>query len=129
MATLKTLFSGFAALSLIAGATLMPAPNGSTTAYAQASSNKATVVAAKARGEVGEQINGYLGIVEGASPSDVVKNAVREINIARKAVYTEAADGSGQPASVFATLTGEKQIKKAASGHFVRDASGAWKRK
>jgi len=109
MATLKTLFSGFAALSLIAGATLMPAPNGSTTAYAQASSNKATVVA--------------------ASPSDAVKNAVREINIARKAVYTEAADGSGQPASVFATLTGEKQIKKAASGHFVRDASGAWKRK
>ena len=128
MATLKTLFKGFAALSLIAGGvTLMPA--GGQTAYAQTSSTKATVDGAKARGEIGEQIDGYLGIVDGASPSTAVKNAMREINIARKAVYTEAAAGSGQPAAVFAQLTGEKQIKKAAQGHYVRDAGRVWKRK
>ena len=129
MATLKTLFSAFAALSLIAGATLVAVPGGNNTAYAQTASTKATIDSAKARGEIGEQIDGYLGVVDGASPSAAVKNAMREINIARKAVYTEAASGSGQPASVFAQLTGEKQIKKAAIGHYVRDASRVWKRK
>jgi len=129
MATLKKLFSGFAALSLIAGATLITLPTGYHAAHAQTSSTKATIDAAKNRGEIGEQIDGYLGVVDGKSPSSAVKNAMREINIARKAVYTEAANGSGQPAAVFAQLTGEKQIKKASSGHYVRDASRVWKRK
>ena len=52
-----------------------------------------------------------------------------EINIARKAVYTQASTGSGQPASVFAQLTGEKQINKSAPGTYVKDATGVWKKK
>ena len=129
MATLKALFGGMAALTLIAGGTLMMSASGDNTAHAQTSSAKSTVDSAKARGEIGEQIEGYLGVVDGASPSSAVKNAMAEINIARKAVYTEAASNSGQPASVFAQLTGEKQIKKAPSGQFVKDATGVWKRK
>lgn len=129
MATLKKILGGFAALSLIAGASLAPLPLSGHTAYAQTSSTKATVDAAKDRGEIGEQIDGYLGIVDDASPSAAVKNAMNEINIARKAVYTQASTGSGQPAAVFAQLTGEKQIKKAAIGHYVRDSSRVWKRK
>ena len=128
MATLKTLFSGFAALTLLTGAaTLVTAASG-TVAHAQ-SSAKATVDAAKSRGEIGEQVDGYLGVVQGKSPSSAVKNAMSEINIARKAVYTKAATGSGQPASVFAQLTGEKQIKKSAPGTYVKDATGVWKKK
>lgn len=128
MATLKTLFSGFAALAILAGGSAVITVASGTVAHAQ-SSAKATVDAAIARGEIGEQVSGYLGVVDGASPSSSVVNAMNEINIARKAVYTEASSGSGQPPSVFAQLTGEKQIKKSAPGTYVKDASGVWKKK
>jgi uncharacterized protein YdbL (DUF1318 family) len=128
MATLKPLFSGFAALALLTGGSVVMTAASGSIAHAQ-SSAKATVDAAKARGEIGEQVDGYLGIVTGKSPSEAVRNAMLEINIARKAVYTQAADGSGQPASVFAQLTGEKQIKKSAQGTYVKDATGVWKKK
>ena len=128
MATLKTFLSGFAALSLVAGGTLIALPGGSSTAYAQ-SASKSIVDSAKARGEIGEQVDGYLGVVAGKSPAASVTNAMLEINIARKAVYTEVSAGSGQPASVFAKLTGEKQIKKAAQGTYVKDTTGSWKKK
>jgi uncharacterized protein YdbL (DUF1318 family) len=129
MATLKPLFGGFAALSLLAGGIGLISLSANSTAYAQTSTAKATVDAAIKRGEVGEQINGYLGIVDGKSPSPAVRNAVSEINIARKAVYTQAASGGVEPPAVYAQLTGEKQIKKAAPGTYVKDASGVWKKK
>lgn len=129
MVTLKTCLGGMAALSLLAGGAVMMTSSGDNVAYAQTSSAKATVDAAKDRGEIGEQIDGYLGVVDGASPSAKVRNAMLEINIARKAVYTEAAANSSQPAAVFAQLTGEKQIKKATRGQYVKDATGAWKQK
>jgi len=129
MATLKMIFGGFAALALVSGGTLLATSAGDNVAHAQTSSAKATVDAAIARGEIGEQINGYLGIVDGKSPSDAVKNAMSEINIARKAVYTEAASDGVEPASVYATVTGEKQIKKSAPGTYVKDATGVWKKK
>ena len=129
MATLKTLLGGFAAISLLAGGMGFIGMSSDNTAHAQTSTAKAIVDAAIKRGEVGEQINGYLGIVDGKSPSAAVRNAVSEINIARKAVYTQAASGGVEPSAVYAQLTGEKQIKKAAPGTYVKDASGVWKKK
>jgi len=129
MATLKKLIGGFAALALLAGGAVTLNLSGENVAHAQLSSAKAVVDAAIVRGEIGEQINGYLGVVDGASPSAAVLDAMKEINIARKSVYTQAATGSPQPASVYAQLTGEKQIKKAAPGSYVKDASGVWKKK
>ena len=55
MATLKRLFSGFAALALIAGGSTVMTMVSATPAQAQLSSAKATVDAAKSRGEIGEQ--------------------------------------------------------------------------
>jgi len=129
MATLKTLIGGLAAAALLAGGAIAFNTSGNNVAQAQISTAKATVDSAIARGEIGEQIDGYLGVVDGASPSASVINAMSEINIARKSVYTEAASNSGQPASVFAQLTGEKQIKKSAPGTYVKDATGVWKKK
>ena len=129
MATLKTILGGFAALSLLAGGSFVMTTTGQNVAHAQTSSAKATVDSAKARGEIGEQIDGYLGVVDGASPSTAVRNAMSEINIARKAVYTKAADNGNVQTPIFAQLTGEKTIKKAPSGQFVKDATGVWKRK
>lgn len=129
MATLKTLLGGFAALALLSGSAVLLTSAGENAAYAQTSSAKATVDAAIKRGEIGEQINGYLGIVDGKSPSNAVRNAMSEINIARKAVYTEAARGGAESAAVYAQLTGEKQINKASQGSYVKDATGVWKKK
>lgn len=129
MATLKTIIGGFAALSLLVGGSVLMTSAGENTAHAQTSTAKATVDAAKARGEIGEQINGYLGVVDGASPSSAVKNAMSEINIARKSVYTRLATQQNVQMDVVAQITGEKQIKKAASGHYIKDATGAWQRK
>lgn len=129
MATLKTLLGGFAALSLLAGGSLLMTSSGESVAHAQTSTAKATVDAAKARGEIGEQISGYLGVVDGASPSSAVVNAYKEINIARKSVYTRLASQQNVQIDVVAQITGEKQIKKAANGEYVKDASGVWKRK
>ena len=129
MATLKKFIGGFAALAILAGGAVALNTAGENTAHAQLAPAKATVDAAIARGEIGEQIDGYLGVVNGASPSSAVRNAMAEINIARKSVYTRAATGNPQPASVYAQLTGEKQIKKAAPGTYVKDASGVWKKK
>jgi len=67
MATLKTLLGGFAAISLLAGGMGLISVTADNTAHAQTSTAKATVDAAIKRGEVGEQINGYLGIVKSIS--------------------------------------------------------------
>jgi len=96
---------------------------------AQAQSAKSVVDAAKARGEVGEQIDGYLGIVSGKSPSADVRRAVQEINIGRKNVYTKRARQENVTVEAIAASIGVKQLQKARAGETVRDASGQWKTK
>ncbi len=129
MATLKKIIGSVAALAFLAGGVSTVALFAAPDAVAQASSSKAVVDAAIARGEIGEQINGYLEVVDGASPSQKVRASMADINIQRKAVYTNAARAQNVQPAVFAQLTGEKQIQKAARGTFVKDASGVWKKK
>lgn len=128
MAKLKLIFGAVAALGLLAGGTLLSTTLGTDVAHAQ-SSSKATVDAAIARGEIGEQIDGYLGIVDGQNPSADVRTAMADINIRRKSAYTEAASQGNVQTAVFAQLTGEKQIAKSAPGTYIKDASGRWKKK
>lgn len=130
MATLKMILGGFAALTLLSGGAVLMTSTGNNVAYAQTASAKATVDAAKARGEIGEQIDGYLGIVDGASPSSAVVNAFQEINIARKALYTDIAskDPSVGVTDV-AGLTGEKLVNALPRGQWYRDSFKNWKQK
>lgn len=129
MAKLKIMIGAIATIGMMAGGAMVLTQTGQNVAYAQTDNSKAIVDAAIQRGEVGEQIDGYLGIVDGANPSKQVRDAVADINIKRQSVYTEAAVANNVQRTVFAQLTGEKQIKKAAPGTFVKDASGVWKRK
>ncbi len=129
MATLKTIFGSVAALALLGGGLTMTATLYAPAAQAQASTSKAVVDAAIARGEVGEQINGYLAVVDGKSPEQKVRDSVADINIQRKAVYTELSAAQNVQPAVVATLTGEKQIQKARPGTYVKDTSGVWKKK
>lgn len=129
MAKLKFILGAVAAIGLMSGSAALSTHLGTNVAYAQ-SSSKAVVDAAKARGDVGEQINGYLGVVEGKSPSADVRAAVNDINIARKAIYTKIAE-KDVTASVedVANLTGEKLVNNLSGGQWYRDNFGSWKQK
>lgn len=81
----------------------------------------------KAAGLVGEQMNGYLGLVD-PNASAEVKALVNNINAQRKAEYQRIAAKNGVPADEVARLTAQKVIGQAASGHFVQTPSG-WQRR
>lgn len=105
--------------SAITATTLM------TPATAHAQSPKAIVDAAIAKGVVGETAAGYLGLVNGkASPA--VINAMNEINIRRKSVYTARARKNGTSVEIMAALTGESQMAKSAPGTKVLTKDGQW---
>src|SRR5882757_5115217 len=104
----------FAALALL----LMSAP-----AFADLASDKATVDAAKAAGTVGEQADGYLGIVSGADGA--VTAAVNEINAGRRQVYSQTAAKSGVTPDAAGQATGAQLIAKVPGGQFFKPIGGA----
>ena len=84
--------------------------------------------AAKERGVVGEQIDGYLGFItlDGADPS--LKRKVDEINAKRRGLYQKLANEAGVSPAQVAMVTGIKQIEKAAPNALVVDVTGSWVR-
>ncbi len=81
---------------------------------------------AKARCLIGEQTDGYLGVVAGRSPNAEVRREMRDVNQQRKNAYTRLAERNGVTVEVTAALTAEKLISQAAPGHCVRRADGSW---
>ena len=65
---------------------------GLNSAQAQSASAKATVDSAKAAGKIGETAAGYLDAVNNQSLDAATSAAMKEINIARKALYTRLAN-------------------------------------
>lgn len=78
---------------------------------------------AKAAGQVGELMNGYLGLVDGNAPGDV-KAMVDSINAQRRAEYQRIAAKNGVSAEEVAKLTAQKVIGQAERGHYVQTPSG-----
>jgi uncharacterized protein YdbL (DUF1318 family) len=83
---------------------------------------------AKAAGQVGERLDGYLGLVDANAPGDV-KALVESVNAGRRQKYGEIAAKRGVPVEAVAAQAGAKLIERAQPGHYVMDASGLWKRK
>ncbi|MBP2278174.1 MULTISPECIES: YdbL family protein [Sphingomonas] len=81
--------------------------------------------AARAAGEVGEQPDGYLGVVGSASPA--VRALVNNINIQRKAAYTQQSAASGATVEQFAFTSGCNLILKTAPGEKYKGPDGVWK--
>ncbi|MBT1445723.1 DUF1318 domain-containing protein [Shewanella sp. JM162201] len=81
---------------------------------------------AKAQGLVGEQQNGYLGLVQGSAEARAL---VDDINAKRRAQYEKIAAKNKIATSDVAKLAAEKAIKAADKGHFVQDPSGKWVKK
>lgn len=83
--------------------------------------------AAKAACDIGERIDGYLGETPGGHASAEAVAEMNEVNIRRRAVYAERARANDQPLNVFARLTGERQVVKAADAGECYMDDGGWK--
>ncbi len=81
--------------------------------------------AAREAGQVGEQIDGYLGVV--AAPSADLRALVNSINIQRKAAYTRSAAASGATVEQFAVTSGCNLILKTVPGEKYQAPDGTWK--
>lgn len=92
------------------------------------SASAASLDAAKADGWIGEQPNGYLGLVRDDAPGDV-RALVNEVNGKRKARYQEIARQQGAPLEEVEKVGGQTAIDKTRSGHYVMDGSGRWRKK
>ena len=80
--------------------------------------------AAREAKQVGEQPDGYLGVVSGGV---AVQALVRDINIKRKAAYTASAQASGSTVEQFAFTSGCNLVAKVGQGEMYKTPSGQWK--
>ena len=81
--------------------------------------------AARAGGEVGEQPDGYLGLV-GAASGDL-RALVNNINIQRKSAYTQKAQASGATVEQLAFTSGCNLIAGTNPGEKYKTPGGVWK--
>jgi len=83
---------------------------------------------AKAAGQVGERIDGYVGVVDANAGGDI-RALVDEVNAERQAKYAEIAAERGISVQAVAQIAGQKLIERAASGQYVLGADGQWRQK
>ena len=103
--------------ALLLGATV------TTAAYAQ---RDPVYQSARSQGLVGELPSGYLGFV--SPPSAAIKALVEDINIKRKAAYTEEALANGVTVEEFAFRNGCRLIKeKTVAGEKYQAPDRSWK--
>ena len=98
-----------------------------TPAFADLAADKALVDSAKAAGTVGEQADGYLGIVSSADAA--VTRAVNDINAGRANVYADTAAKSGTTRDAAGQATGATLIARTPAGQFIKPLNGGWTKK
>jgi hypothetical protein len=98
---------------------------GTTTAFAMLQDASAEL---RASGQVGEQADGYLGLV-GSAPA-AVRAQVDSVNIKRRAYYTDlAAKRGAKIEEVAATTACELFRTKVAQGQYYRLPDGVWRQR
>jgi uncharacterized protein YdbL (DUF1318 family) len=109
----KKILTGFAALAVI-GAFATPALAERDPAYAKA----------RSEGRVGEQPDGYLGIVGSGDKS--LQDLVDDINIKRRAIYADKAKENNATLEAYALTAGCQAIARTTPGEKYRAPDGAW---
>ena len=104
---------------MIAGAMLLAGLSGAALAQ-----RDPAYAAARAGGQVGEQPNGYLGVVSGGAG---VQAIVDKINIQRKALYAEKAQAAGVTINDFGVRSGCNLIEQTQPGEKYRAPDGSCK--
>ena len=97
-------------------------------ALAQSASAKASVDAAKAKGLVGEQGDGFIGFVT-PSTDPALAAAVAEINAGRAGVYRDTATRTGVSPEAAGQATGQQLFERLPAGQFFKPLNGSWVRK
>lgn len=100
---------------------------GANLAMAQSAAAKAEVDAAKAAGTVGEQADGYLGIVAGGDAG--LRSSVAEINTGRAAAYKDIAAKTGVTPEAAGQATAKQLYSRLAPGQFWKPLDGGWVKK
>lgn len=93
-------------------------------AAASAQDRDPAYAAARSAGQVGEQPDGYLGVVGAGTPA--LKALVAKINIQRKAVYTQRSAAGGSTIEELAFVSGCNLIAKTVAGEKYQTPDGRW---
>lgn len=80
--------------------------------------------AARAAGQVGEKTDGYLGYP--SPPSPALRSMVEDLNIKRRAVYSEKAQAAGATMEEYAFTSGCRLISQTAPGERYEGSTGNW---
>ena len=105
---------GLAAAALVLSGIAAPAYAQRDPAYASARSS----------GAIGEKMDGYLGIV-GAESAEL-RRIVNDINIKRRAVYSEKAQAANATLEEYALTAGCQLILKTVPGEKYQAPDGSW---
>ncbi len=100
---------------------------GAGAASAQSAAAKAAVDAGKAAGTVGEQADGFLGIVSGGDAE--LRASVAEINTGRAAVYKDIAAKTGVTPEAAGQATAKQLYARLAPGQYWKPLDGGWTKK
>jgi hypothetical protein len=114
------------AVSTIAAALFLSA----AIAFEASAQPDAAVDQARAAGLIGEQADGYLGFVPGASVSADLRSRVEQINIRRRALYTRRASERGATVNEMAAAVAcEVFQNRIEIGERYRDEGGQWRQR
>lgn len=80
--------------------------------------------AARAAGQIGEKTDGYLGYV--TPPSPALRAVVEDLNIKRRALYTERAQAANATVEQYAMTSGCRLILQTAPGEKYEGPNGGW---
>ena len=80
--------------------------------------------AARSAGQVGEKMDGYLGIVSGSTPA--LQAIVNDINIKRRAVYSQRAKATNATLEEYALTAGCQAIMATSPGEKYQAPDGSW---
>ena len=90
--------------------------------------NAATLDGAKAAGQIGEGVDGYVHLVDKSAPA-AVKALVKDVNNKRREKYAGIAKERGVSVEDVAALAGAKLVERAPAGQYVMDSSAKWRKK
>ncbi|WP_209347870.1 YdbL family protein [Pontixanthobacter sp. CEM42] len=80
--------------------------------------------AARSAGQVGEKMDGYLGVVGTGTPA--IQRIVKDINIKRRAVYTQRAAAKKSTIEEYAFTSGCLAIAATVPGEKYQAPDGSW---
>lgn len=83
---------------------------------------------AKEQGWIGEQNNGYLGLVKNDAPADM-KALVADVNGQRKTQFTQIAAKNGIAEAEAARIFAREAAERTLPGNYIQNPAGGWVKK